>query len=301
MKVILIRKFIILIMHWAVINVVGLAAQDDLLSLLGDEEETTQYAEASFKANRIINLHSIENTKFGVIDVKISHRFGRLNGGFYEFFGLDQANMRFGFDYGLMDRLQIGVGRSNFEKTYDGYIKYKLLRQSKGKKNMPISLSVLSGMAIKTTKWADTSRTNYFSSRLYYNFQVLIARKFSENFTFQLTPGLLHRNLVATVAEENDVYSIGLGLRQKLTKRLSLNAEYIYVLPNQLAPESKNSLSVGIDIETGGHVFQLHFTNSVSMIEKGVIAETYGEWGKGDIHFGFNLSRVFTLARKKEI
>lgn len=278
-----------------------LTAQDDLLSLLGDEEKTIDYATAAFKTNRIINLHSIENTAAGVLDFKISHRFGFINGGAYEFFGLDQASMKLIFDYGLTKNLQVGLGRSNYEKTYDAHAKYRILRQSTGKKNMPISLSLLAGMAIKTEKWADPNRDNYFSSRLYYHAQVLIARKFNDNFTLQLTPSLLHRNLVTTLDEKNDVYSIGIGFRQKLTKRLAINCEYIYNLPNQLASDYTNSLSVGFDIETGGHVFQLHFTNSTSMIEKGYIAETTGKWEKGDIRFGFNLSRVFTLAKPKGI
>ncbi len=281
-----------LLLHtWSV-----LSAQDqDLLSLLGEDPNPTQYATAAFKTNRIINLHSIEHTAPGVLDFKILHRFGFINGGAYEFFGLDQATMRLGFDYGLTSNLQIGLGRSNFEKTYDFYAKYRFLRQSKGKRNIPLSMSLVAGSAIKTNRWPDPDRDNLFSSRLYYHFQLLLARKFSEGFTLQLSPTLVHRNLVATRAEKNDVFALGAGIRQKISKRIAVNAEYIYVLPNQLAEGFQNSLSIGLDIETGGHVFQLHFTNSTSMIEKGFVAETSGRWEKGDIRFGFNISRVFTL------
>ena len=274
-------------------------AQDDLLSILGPEEETTQYANASFKTNKIINLHSIENTAPGVLDFKIAHRFGFINGGAYEFFGLDQASMKLIFDYGITKNLQVGFGRTNFEKVYDGYLKYRLLHQSKGKRNMPISLSYVAGIAVKTEKFTNENRTNYFTSRLYYYHQLLIARKVSDNFTLQLTPSLLHRNLVESTAVENDVYSIAIAGRQKLTKRMAINVEYIYNLNGQIDPKYFNSLSVGFDIETGGHVFQLHFTNSTSMVEKGFIAENTGDWTKGDIHFGFNLSRVFTLVKPK--
>jgi len=274
-------------------------AQDDLLSILGPEEETTQYANASFKTNKIINLHSIENTAPGVLDFKIAHRFGFINGGAYEFFGLDQASMKLIFDYGITKNLQVGFGRTNFEKVYDGYLKYRLLHQSKGKRNMPISLSYVAGIAVKTEKFTNENRTNYFTSRLYYYHQLLIARKFSDNFTLQLTPSLLHRNLVESTAVENDVYSIAIAGRQKLTKRMAINVEYIYNPNGQIDPKYFNSLSVGFDIETGGHVFQLHFTNSTSMVEKGFIAENTGDWTKGDIHFGFNLSRVFTLVKPK--
>lgn len=271
----------------------------DLLALLGDEEEVIDYTYATFKANRIINLHSVENTARGVLDVKISHRFGFINSGISDLFGIDQASIRIGGDYGITDRLMIGAGRSSFEKTYDGFLKFKLLRQSTGAKVMPISLSLLSSMAVKTIPFQNPDRENYFSSRLYYAHQILIGRKFSESLSFQLSPTVVHRNLVRTSSEANDVYSIGAGGRMKLTKRTSLNLEYIYVLPNQLAPGYRNSFSVGFDIETGGHVFQLHFTNSTSMIEKGFITESVGNWLNGDVHFGFNVSRVFTLREKK--
>jgi Membrane bound beta barrel domain (DUF5777) len=272
--------------------------EEDLLSLLG-EEETIDYTNASFKTNRVINLHSLESTAKGVLDFKIGHRFGTLNGGFYELFGLDNASIRLGFDYGLSDALTIGVGRSGFQKTYDGFIKYKFLRQSTGKRNMPVTVGVLLTSAIQTLKWANPDRDNFFSNRLYYTSQLIIGRKFNESFSLQLSPTMVHRNLVATNAEKNDVYALGTAARLKITKRLAVNAEYIYLLPDQVTSDIVNSLSVGVDIETGGHVFQLHLTNSTSMIEKGFITETTNSWSDGGIHFGFNLSRVFTVKRRK--
>ncbi len=268
--------------------------EEDLLSLLG-EEETTNYTTASFKANRVVNLHSLENTAAGELDIKISHRFGFLNGSFYELFGLDQATIRIGGDYGITDRLMVGIGRSSFEKTYDAFVKFKLLRQSTGKRSTPFTVCLLGTTAIKTIKFADPNRENYFSSKLYYTGQLIIGRKFSDAFSMQLSPTIVHRNLVVTEIEENDVLALGAAARVKLGKRTSINGEYIYVLPNQLASGYRNSLSVGFDIETGGHVFQLHFTNSTSMIEKGFITETVGDWADGDIHFGFNISRVFNI------
>lgn len=271
----------------------------DLLSLLG-EEETTDYATATFKGTRVINMHSIENVAEGVLDFRISHRFGFLNTGPYEFFGLDGATLRLGFEYGITDRLMVGLGRSSNNKAFDAFGKFKILRQSSGKKNVPITLSIFSSVVCNSIKWSDPSRDNYFSSRLSYTHQILIGRKFNDNFSLQLTPTMVHRNLVQTAAEKNDVYAVGIGGRQKLTKRTSLNAEYFYVLPNQLADRYTNSLSVGFDIETGGHVFQLHFTNSTGMVEPTFVTETVGEWLKGDIHFGFNISRVFTVKERKE-
>jgi hypothetical protein len=274
------------------------AQEEDLLSLLGDEE-TTDYATATFKTTRIINMHSVENVANGVLDFRISHRFGFINTGPYEFFGLDGATLRLGFEYGVSDRLMVGLGRSSNNKAFDGFYKFKLLRQSTGKKNMPISVSLFSSIVMNTIKWAEPERENYFSSRLFYTHQILIARKFSDGLSLQLTPTLVHRNLVETAAEKNDVISIGVGGRQKLTKRTSINAEYFYVLPNQLAERYVNSLSVGFDIETGGHVFQLHFTNSTGMVEPTFVGETVGDWLNGDIHFGFNVSRVFTVKERK--
>lgn len=275
------------------------AQEDDLLSLL-EEEETIDYATASFKTNRVINLHSLENTAAGVLDFKISHRFGFLNGGFYELFGLDAASMRVGADYGLTNQITLGLGRSSYEKTYDGFLKYKFLRQSSGARKVPITAAFFASTAIKTLKWQNTDRPNYFSSRLYYTFQFILGRKFNENLTLQISPTLVHRNLVRLNSESNDVYAIAFAGRVKISKRMTINAEYIYTLPDQLAPGYTNALSIGFDIETGGHVFQLHFTNATSMIEKGFVTETVGNWGNGDIHFGFNVSRVFTVKEQKE-
>jgi hypothetical protein len=275
------------------------AQEDDLLSLLG-EEETTDYVTASFKTNRVINLHSLENTAGGVLDFKIGHRFGTLNGGLYDMFGLDNATIRLGLDYGVSDVFTVGLGRSSYEKTYDGYVKYKFLRQSTGKRKMPITAAILLTSAIQTLKWPNPDRENYFSSRLYYTSQLIMGRKFNESFSLQLSPTMVHRNLVQTDAEKNDVFALGAAGRVKLTRRVAINAEYVYVLPNQVREEFTNSLSLGLDIETGGHVFQLHLTNSTSMIEKGFITETTNSWTDGGIHFGFNVSRVFTWVDKRE-
>ncbi|HRD82289.1 MAG TPA: DUF5777 family beta-barrel protein [Saprospiraceae bacterium] len=276
-----------------------LNAQDDLLSLLGDDDKEINFTNAAFKTNRVINLHSLENTAPGVLDFKISHRFGTLNGGFYEMFGLDNATIRLGLDLGITDNLAVGLGRSSYEKTYDGFIKYKFLRQSTGARNMPITAAVVATAAIQTLRWPDPDRENLFTSRLYYTWPLIVGRKFNDNFSLQLSPTLVHRNLVRTRDEKNDVPALGISGRYKLNKRIAINAEYIYVMPNTLAPEFKNALSIGFDIETGGHVFQLHLTNATSMIERGFVAENTNTWGNGGIHFGFNISRVFTLWEPK--
>ncbi len=278
------------------------AGQDttDIMKMLESEtESTTDYTTATFKTTRLINGHTIENVGKRVLDVKISHRFGKVNGGGYELFGLDNATMRMGFDYGITNYLMVGIGRSTYQKTYDAFFKVKILRQSKGKRNMPITLSYVPTIALKTIRFEDTSRTNYFSSRLFFTHQLIIGRKFSESTSLQLMPTYTHRNLVQLATEPNDLIAIGIGGRQKLSKRVSLNFEYYYQLPDYKLLNTTNSLSVGFDIETGGHVFQLHFTNSQGMSERTFITETTGLWEKGDIFFGFNISRVFTIGKNR--
>jgi hypothetical protein len=282
---------------------VGIFAQDDLMNLLNkDAPKETNYTTATFKSTRIMNGHSIERMPEGQLDVRISHRFGTINSGAYNFFGLDQSNIHLGLEYGIFNWLMIGVGRSEYEKTFDGFAKFSILRQSTGAKEMPASVSVLTSIALKTLKFPDLTRTNYFTSRLAYAGQILIARKLNEALSFQLTPSYIHRNLVATELDPNDIFAIGAGARVKLTKRISLNGEYYYITnpKTYMSQQIYDPLSIGFDIETGGHVFQLFFTNSLGMTEKQFIGGTTGQWKKGDIHFGFNISRVFTLMKHQK-
>ena len=288
------------------LNAINLSAQeeDDLMSLLENgEEETVDYTYATFKTTRVINSHSIEQPAKGVLLFLIQHRFGRLNTGPYELFGLDLADIRLGLEYGVTDRLSLGIGRSSFEKTYDGFVKYKLLRQSTGARNMPVTLSYYGSTSLMSLKWEDLGledRENYFSSRMAYTNMLLVARKFSSSISLQLMPTYLHKNLVPAEEDANDIFSIGFGGRVKLTNRISINAEYFYTPPEQISYEFNQPFSIGFDIETGGHVFQLHFSNARAFFDKGYLTETAGEWTKGDIYFGFNISRVFTIVKPEQ-
>lgn len=268
---------------------------DDLLSeAAGDQTEDVI---ATFKSTRIISGHSIERMKEGQLDFRISHRFGRLNTGGYNLWGLDQANIHFGLDYGINDWLMVGVGRGTYEKTYDGSVKVSVLRQKTGKKNIPVSLSLLSTVAYNSLKW-DQSGDLPVSDRFSYTHQILVARKFNERLSLEINPTYVHRNLVDTELDPNDTWSLGAGGRFKLTKRTSFNIEYYFIIPplnDYRSTKTYDPLSIGFDIETGGHVFQLYMTNSLAMIEKGFITETTGNWLDGDIHLGFNISRVFAL------
>ncbi len=280
----------------------GIFAQQDLMDILKDSTSSvTNYTTATFKSTRIMNGHSIERMAPGQLDFRISHRFGPVNGGAYEFFGLDQSNTHFSLEYGVSKWLMLGVGRGTYEKTFDGFAKFSILRQSTGAKEMPVSISALTSVAANSLKWADPTRKNYFSSRLSYVAQVLIARKFNKNLSFQITPSYVHRNMVATELDPNDLFALGAGGRMKISKRVSLNAEYFWVInPNPyIIPKTYDPFTIGVDLETGGHVFQLLLTNSIQMIEKGFIGETTGNWMDGGIRLGFNISRVFTLKKQK--
>lgn len=279
-----------------------MAQNPDLLNMLEKEDSarpSTVYTIATFKTTRLINGASVQQLAGGVMDVKISHRFGTISNGIYDLFGLDNASNRFGVDYGINNWLMIGLGRSSYEKQYDGFAKVRILRQSKGEINMPLTLSGFVGIYYNTLKWADPSRENFTSSRVNYSFQLLAARKFSEGFSLQLTPTLVHYNLVPLETDKNDLLSVGIGARQKLSKRVSFNIEYFYQIPGYKLEGTENSLSAGFDIETGGHVFQFMFTNSTGIAENQFITKTTDSWSKGDIHFGFNVARVFTLSKPK--
>ncbi len=271
-------------------------AQDDLLNMLDSESKPqVERITNSFKSTRVLMSHSLEHVGAGVLDFRIMHRFGMFSDGRYEAWGFDKAAMRIGFDYGLSNRLTIGIGRSTFKKEADAFAKYRLLWQTKGLQKMPVTVEYIAGMSVVGTKWEYPDRVNYFSSRIAYYHQLVIGRKFSDKFTLQGGPILIHRNLVDSTHDKNDLFAAEIGGRIKLTKRLALNVDYYYFMDGDLPVTATRPLSIGFDIETGGHVFQLHFTNTNGMTERSFVTETTGEWLKGNIEFGFNLSRVFTL------
>ena len=266
------------------------AAQDDLLNMLDDEHEPI-YVSYLFKGTKVVNGQSVELPAKGVLQFNIQHRFGALNSGLYNLYGLDFSQVRLSFDYGIKDWLMVAVGRSSSLKTIDGNSKVRITRQIKD--GFPFTILANSSVYLKQWKYTESQKENFLlANKLSYVNQFLIARKINRNLTIQLTPTMVHYNLVEIKDEVNDKYAIGLGGRQKLTKRISLNAEYFYQLNDK---QNNNVLSLGFDVETGGHVFQLHLSNSPAMIDSEFITKTTGEWLKGDIYFGFNISRVFTF------
>lgn len=285
------KKVFLLVMIFAHFQ---LLAQDDLMAMMDDGAKDKSPVTATFKAIRIINGHSIETTRKRHLDFVINHRFGALNSGYRNFWGLDQAQIRLGLEYGITRNLMVGVGRSSFQKVVDGYLKYRLVTQTENN-SMPVSVALFASTAVTTL---DAPVYNDGINRYAYTYQVLLARKFSESISIQLTPTLIHRNLILEKADDNTLAAFGLGGRFKLNKRVSFNAEYFFVPQRGINTIYRPMLSLGFDIETGGHVFQLHFTNSLGMIEKSFIAETTGSWGKGDVLYGFNVSRTFSLNRR---
>ena len=273
----------------------------DSLDAIVDPPKTKEFVESTFKAPRLINGQSVELIGRNELAAIISHRFGPTSEGAYNFYGLTESHVRLGLDYGILNRVNVGVGVGSFQRLWDGFLKVKLARQSHGKRSFPFTI-VYSATGFYTfTKWTDPSRNNLFTSRFSYSHQLLIARKFNSRISIQITPGVVHRNLVPREIDQNNVYSVAFGGRFKLTKRLSLNTEYYYLLPGQTQKDFVNPFSVGLDIETGGHVFQLILSNAQSPQEKVFIPETTNKWSNGDIHFGFNIVRVFGLSHKKKI
>lgn len=278
-------------------------AQDDLESILNNAVgEETNYTSATFKATRIMNGQSIERMPQGQLDFRIEHRFGTLNEKEYNFWGLDGATNYMCLEYGITDWVMLGIGREfgTAEKNVNGSAKFSIWRQSSGKIEMPVSVSWFTSVTQQTADFVQNNNLYPQSSRYTYVNQALVARKFDNWFSLQMMPTHIHYNLVPTEMDPHDIFALGFGGRVKLTNRVSVNAEYYYAYkPANVYVQYYNPLSVGFDIETGGHVFQLIFTNSSGMIEKEFIGRTNGRWSKGDIHFGFNISRVFDVNHHK--
>lgn len=273
-------------------------AQDqDLLKELGPDSARKEYVKNAFKSSRVVHSHSMEFIGKGVLDVRILHRFGTVENGVKNLFGLDEANMRLGFDYGLGKSLTVGIGRSNVNKEIDGFIKYRPVWQSRGPGGVPVSVVLITGMSVVTQDFPEPKDIYEFQHRFSFWQEVIVGRKFSEAFSAQLNPIFLHRNLVPGAHDDNNTFALGIGGRMKLTKRTAFVVDYTPVLTGR-QPGTKDPLALGFDVETGGHVFQLHFTNTTGMNERAFLTGTVDDFWKGEIRFGFNLSRVFTLKKK---
>lgn len=291
----IIMKKLLFLLPFLGLNLIS-SAQDDLLNMIDSGPKGPEPVKATFKTTRIVNGHSIEQMAAKHLDFRINHRFGYINSGADQFFGLDYARIRLGLEYGLTDKLMIGIGRNNVgNKAFDYFAKYKLFAQT-NTNSMPLTVSLFASASTDVN--AEPGYDN-LTDRTNFCYQVLLARKFSEAVSLQFTPSLIHRNLTESKDYKNDIFSLGVGGRIKLTRRTSFNFEYFHLFnPDQVSSEKlRNNLSLGFDIETGGHVFQLFLTNSYGMIEKDFVAAANSDWGKGDISYGFNISRTFSFKK----
>lgn len=279
-------------------------AQDDLLDMLKDENNVSSPVLATFKGTRIITGQSNENIAKKHLNFLILHRFGELkdDAWYYSLLGLDAATVRLAFDYGITDKLMVGIGRSSGTKIYDFSVKYKIAQQKiGGNKNFPLAISYYGNLGLNSTTFTEPARDNYFTSRLNFCNQLIIAHKLNPSISLQITPTFVHRNLVAKISDPNDVIALGLGASIKVTRSTRFNIEYYPRITgrDELIPNTPNKfedyLAVGFDIETGGHVFQLMFSNSMYMYEQGFVAQTAGKWSDFGVRLGFNLSRTFSF------
>lgn len=295
-------KFKKILLGCLLIGTQGVMAQDDLLNSLQPEKPEPTPVYATFKSTRVINLQSNETMKAKHLDFRIQHRFSPIENGAYDFFGLDGAVIRLGLEYGVTDKLMVGLGRSTVGKTYDGFVKYKLMEQQKN--GNPIGIALFGSTAISTLEWEDPNRDNLFSSRLSYAAQVIFTRKMNDYISLILSPSMVHYNLVPDKATPNDIYALGIGTSVKINRSMRLTAEYIPRLNGRDVPKNEDgsamyydAIAFGIDIETGGHVFQLHFTNSQGLIEQQFIARNSNPIAFSELRFGFNISRTFSFEK----
>ena len=284
-----------------IILITPLIGQDDLLDILEDDSSKPVIVESSFKGTRVVNAQSLELPRPKILQFMIQHRFGSIENGFYDLFGMDYATIRFDFNYGLTERLSFGVGRSSLDKIYDIFVKTKLLRQSSGTRSFPVSVLLYSDIGIDTKRKSENDpavKDEYLNRLLYVN-QLIIGRKFNRSLSLEILPTLIHRNLVPTNQDDHDLVSVGIAGRYKLSNRISVNADYFIPLGDR-SEDYQNSVAIGVDYETGGHVFQVMIANSQGPYEYTFIENANGDFSTGTLYLGFNISRAFTLAGDNE-
>lgn len=283
------------------------AQDDDLLGLVDNQNEPKkkEFVSATFKGTRLVNFHTVEVPGKNSLEFRISHHFSDFNSGGYNFWGLDGgASIRLGLEYSKDGRFEVGVGRSSLEKVYDGFLKYKLIRQTLNNKQ-PFTITLFSSLYYTTLKDPNAASTGvnryeFASSRLNYCHQIIIARKFSERLSVQLSPTMVHYNLVDLVAQSNDQFIASVAARYKFTRRFAMTFEYGYRINDRNVGSYFDSMGIGFDLETGGHVFQMFLTNSAGMIETQYYGRTTSDWRQFGIKLGFNISRMFWIAARAD-
>ena len=280
----------------------SLFSQDSLEDILGSTSSSAKPISTTFSSTRIVNSHSVEMIPKGVGEFRISHRFGTIEEGFYDIFGLDQAKIRLGYDYGITDKIMVGFGRNSHKKVYDIFGRFSFLNQTIDN-STPITLQYLFASSMKTLRYG---KKIPFMQRFAQINQVLIAKKIN-NLSLQIMPSLMIHEYEGY---DKKLFSgVGAAARYLVGKRVAINVEYFARLRhnengsqefNRIFNENYNSLGLGIDIEAGGHVFQFHFSNTNTMNEQAFMFETDKTWEKGEICFGFNILREFSNNKKSE-
>ena len=273
------------------------AAQDDLMKQLqGDSVAPSEKTIATFKGFKIVNILTPETVKKKNLDFRITHLFGNMGaesgGGIHTLYGFDQSNdIRIAFMYGINDRLNIGFSRLKRDENLVGELKFKAVEQTTDNKT-PLTVTIYTNLAYTPKVDADLTKSVH---RMSYCTQVILAKKFSPKFSLELVPSYLHRNLVAP-DDENDILSLGVGGRFKVTRSAAIIADYVYDFGRpELVPKRYDPIGFGIEIETGGHVFSLMFTNASGILENDYIANTVDNWGDGGYKFSFHISRMFSF------
>ncbi len=274
------------------------AQNTSLLSEVEDTVAVTEKVTGAFKSTRVINAHSVEMLSKGSLDFRILHRFGFVSDGVKQLFGLDAAAFRMSFDYAITNNLTVGIGRSTFRKELDAFIKTRLAQQTKGTREFPFSAVIAAGYTLYTQEVL-TGKNPTLADRSAYYVQIIAGRKFSNKFSLQLSPIFVHTNVPFVITDDRKIFAMGGGLRYKVSKRTAITMDYHHPFGN-LAENYTDPLSIGVDIETGGHVFQLHFSNATGLNERAFITQTTGNFFKGDVRMGFNISRMFRTGKKKK-
>jgi len=266
-------------------------AQEDLLGELENDVVIDSTVTSAFKGLKIVNFESTKLAANGDFYFVIAHRFGSIKDGIDEFFGLDTSSIRFSLIWGLTDWLNLGVSRSSFNKMYDITAKYRLIEQKEN--GFPVTIVGFNSLEINSAIDEEQYSNFEFKHRVTYLMEALISRKVNEKLSLELVPAVFHENFVINDDQDNTQYAIGGGGRYKISKFVTLNMDYAYHLNRASNSIYNNPLSLGVDIETGGHVFQLIFSNAQPMYDTGYLTNASGDWTEGDVFFGFNLSRVF--------
>lgn len=277
---------------------------DSLMRNISSDQEPEVVA-ASFKSSRLILSQTTTMVKKYDLDFKVIHRFGDIggtDGGSKTLYGFDNSSdIYIGFEYGISDRFNISFGRSKYEQLLDLQLKYALLQQ-KVKGGSPLSVSALIKTGFTPYK-VNTTVFDSYGNRFSHFVQAIISRKFSPDLSLQVTPGFLFRNVVLGVGDEKTMFSTGIAGRYKFTKRFGVVADYYLInsdyRKNNTNTNFYNPLGLGIEIETGGHVFTMNFANSKAIVENNFLPGSTSSWTKGQYRFGFTISRMFTLYKPK--